>query len=274
MVALSEESIEIATKGNLEGLRKALAASPDLAFRRGPGEETLLHIVARQWPKLPNGAEIAQLLLDRGAEVNAQDDSGLRPIQGATGDLALTRTLLEAGAETAVYAATHMNMSPAEVCLYYGLPAEAALLVSFGAPVDLRIASGLGDMTRLDGYLSLEKPALTKAIGLPGQPGPKLTLEEGLLQALGYAARNGQVAAVEKLLDFGAEIDGLLPYFNVGCTALHQAVEGKHADVIELLIARGARLDVRDDTYGSTPCGWAKEQGSEELVAIFEKARD
>ena len=149
MQELDAKIIEIASAGRLDDLRAGLAETPDLARLRGPGDETLLHIVARQWPKLPNGSEIAQALIDAGADVNAADNDGMRPIQGATGDIELTKVLLDAGADTAIYSEGHMNMSPLEVCLYYACAEEASLLAERGAPIDLRVASGLGDVARM-----------------------------------------------------------------------------------------------------------------------------
>ena len=104
---------------------------------------------------------------------------------------------------------------------------------------------------------------------MPGQPGPTLTLEEGLTQALSYAARNGQLDAVTLLLDHGVDIDALVPHFDVGCAPLHQAVSGNHLDVAKLLIQRGARLDIRDDSEIATPRQWAEYQEKAELAQFL-----
>ena len=269
MAELDAATIDLAASGKLDALKQRLAATPDIARQRGPGAETLLHVAARQWPKLVNGAQIASALLDAGADVNGQDESGLRPIQGATGDLDLTRVLLEAGADTTVYAQNHMNMSPIEVCLYYGLPDEARLLADHGAAVDLRVAAGLGDEGCMRGYLDAAGRFRPDGIGLPGQPGPELTVSEGITQALSYAARNGQGGAVTLLLDHGADIDALVPHFDVGCTPLHQAVSGGHLHIARLLVGRGARVDIRDDAHQATPLEWAQHQQKADMIAFL-----
>ncbi len=269
MADLEDEIIEFASAGRLDALRAQLDERPDLARLTGPGGETLLHIVARQWPKLPNGADIARALIAAGADVNARDESGLRALQGATGDIELTRVLLDAGAETAVYAESHMYMSPAEVCLYYARTDEARLLAAHGAPIDLRVAAGLGDLERMNAYLGADGRVATAAIGLPGQPGPSLSLAQGLSQALSYAARNGQLDGVAWLLDHGAEINALVPRFDVGCTPLHQAVAGGHIEVAKLLLQRGAQPDLRDDGHNSTPKQWAEQQEKPEFVTLI-----
>ena len=269
MADLDDEIIDIASAGRLDALRDRITENPDLARMTGPGAETLLHIVARQWPKLANGSDIARTLIEAGADVNARDETGMTAIQGATGDIALIRVLLDAGAETAIYSASHMNMSPAEMCLYYAYTDEARLLVDHGAPVDLRVAAGLGDLDRMNGYLGADGRVAPAAIGLPGQPGPALSLAQGLSQALSYAARNGQLDAVTWLLDHGAEINALVPRFDVGCTPLHQAVAGDHIEVAKLLLQRGAQADIRDDGHNSTPKQWAEHQDKPEFVALL-----
>lgn len=269
MPELDDQTIELAATGRLEDLKTRLEKDPGLAHRTNAGGETLLHIAARQWPKLANGAKIARVLLDAGADVNAGDRDGMRPITGATGDIELTRALLEAGAKTAIYSEGHMNMSPAEVCLYYGLTDEARLLVDHGASVDLRVAAGIGDADRVRGYLDDSGAFRDDCVGLPGQPGPKPSVADGVTQALSYAARNGQAEIVELLLDHGADIDALVPDFDVGCTPLHQAVSGGHLHIAKILVARGARVDIRDDSHRATPREWAEHQGKSDLVRFL-----
>ena len=175
MGQLDDDTIALTEAGDLDALRALLSENPAIVRDRNAGGETLLHIAARQWPKLPNGEAIARALLDAGADVDAADQDGLRPIQGATGDIALTRVLLEAGAETAIYSSGHMNMGPAEVALYYGLPDEARLMVAHGAAVDLRVAAGIGDLEAVRGFVGPDGQFRDDAVGLPGQPAAKVS---------------------------------------------------------------------------------------------------
>lgn len=59
-----------------------------------------------------------------------------------------------------------------------------------------------------------------------------------------HAARTGDLAAVEQLIDDGANIDAKDP---LG-TALHHAVAAGHAEVIELLLFRGADVNAMSGT--------------------------
>ena len=38
---------------------------------------------------------------------------------------------------------------------------------------------------------------------------------------------------------------------------LHWAACGGHADTVDLLLRRGARVEAKDESYGGTPLGWA-----------------
>jgi len=54
-------------------------------------------------------------------------------------------------------------------------------------------------------------------------------------------------------------------------TALHQAAIDENLELIELLVARGARADIADRLWGSTPLGWAMHQGKSRAQAVLER---
>jgi hypothetical protein len=68
------------------------------------------------------------------------------------------------------------------------------------------------------------------------------------------AVRKGDVAAVQKALDAGVDVD---TPFRYGRTALSFAADRGSADVVRLLLARGAKPDVADTFYNQTPLAWA-----------------
>lgn len=76
-----------------------------------------------------------------------------------------------------------------------------------------------------------------------------------LSHAMYSAARNGHSQVVEYLLDRGAAIDakGLRWYRRT--LGSHQ----RHRNTVDLLIARGASLTIRDVRFNSTPVNWGKE---------------
>jgi hypothetical protein len=72
--------------------------------------------------------------------------------------------------------------------------------------------------------------------------------------ALWKAARNGDAAVVQKLLEEGVDVN---TKFRYGATALSYACDRGHLEVVKVLLARGADVDVKDTFYGATPLSWA-----------------
>jgi ankyrin repeat protein len=67
---------------------------------------------------------------------------------------------------------------------------------------------------------------------------------------------------VQLLLDAGENPDRYNPDGNHShSTPLHQAALAGHDEVVRVLVARGARLDIKDTIYQSTPLGWAMYAG-------------
>lgn len=80
------------------------------------------------------------------------------------------------------------------------------------------------------------------------------------------AASRGDVAAVKALLDAGVPVDSPSEY---GATALSFASDKGHAEVVKLLLERGAKPEVTDSFYESTPMTWAAYNGHAEVVKLL-----
>ncbi|XP_074580073.1 serine/threonine-protein kinase 12-like isoform X1 [Curcuma longa] len=82
-----------------------------------------------------------------------------------------------------------------------------------------------------------------------------------------YLASEGDLAGICEFLDSGGDV-------NFGDidrrTALHVAACQGFADVVELLLQRGAKVDVQD-RWGSTPLADAMHYENQEVIQIFEK---
>ncbi|MCK4782622.1 MAG: ankyrin repeat domain-containing protein, partial [Desulfobacteraceae bacterium] len=83
--------------------------------------------------------------------------------------------------------------------------------------------------------------------------------------ALHRAAISGHKDVVELLLAKGADIE--VGKFHVG-TALHYATEKGHKEIVELLIANGADVNVKDGR-GRTPIDLAMNQGRKEIAKLL-----
>ena len=85
------------------------------------------------------------------------------------------------------------------------------------------------------------------ATSLLGITNPQTSTSE---TALLEAARQGDRAKVEALLNEGADIDSRSRY---GATPLFFAADRGHLDLVRLLVERGAELDIEDTFYRTSP---------------------
>jgi len=86
------------------------------------------------------------------------------------------------------------------------------------------------------------------------------------------AVINRQNEAARLALDAGADVNAFLPV-HVHSTALHQAAIDENLELMELLVERGARTDIADKLWSSTPLGWATHQGKTRARAYLEGLR-
>ncbi|MBI2688774.1 MAG: ankyrin repeat domain-containing protein [Acidobacteria bacterium] len=96
-----------------------------------------------------------------------------------------------------------------------------------------------------------EVSALDRALGEPiPQSVPLDPANHRLLPDLTASHRT---AAVRALLEAGAPLDAR---GELGATALHWACWKGYADLVELLLQRGAPLDIEDEQFHADPAGW------------------
>jgi len=273
--------------GDAAALTRLLDADPALVAARVASRDghycgyfyraTLLHHVAGNpsiRPLPPNTVALATLLLDRGAEVDAATEAG--PSQPddigwsalglvATSDearrgghqAALLELLVARGADV-----DFRDGGPLMGALYYSEQDAARWLVERGARVDLVAAAGLG---RIELMAQHGEHTLVHYCQRRGRP---TTRAEVLSLALCYASLGGHGDAVAWLLDQGASPSERAP-FDHDATPLHWAALHDRADVVALLLARGADRTVRDRTYDATPSGWAAHNGHAELASTL-----
>jgi hypothetical protein len=85
-------------------------------------------------------------------------------------------------------------------------------------------------------------------------------------QDLLAAVRKGDVAAVKALLDGGVPVDTKFRYDR---TALSFAADRGHADIVTLLLDRGANVNAPDTFYKATPLVWAAQNEHVDAVKIL-----
>jgi ankyrin repeat protein len=161
----------------------------------------------------------------------------------------LAEVLLDHGANPS--GGGSQKQSPVLVALMFGYFDTAQVLARRSPPQDdVAVWAGLGNPSEVTRLL------------------PQADLRTRQI-ALALAAQHGHADVVKLLLDAGEDPNRFNPDgFHSHSTPLHQAVWSNHRDVVELLVARGAKLNLRDTIYDSTPLGWA-EYGERTEIAGF-----
>jgi ankyrin repeat protein len=252
-------------RGDVATLTRLLREHPELSRARSAREHraTLLHYVSANGvegyrqisPK--NAAEITQILLDAGAEVDAGADVyhgnctalGLvatsSPPHDAGVQIPVIDVLLEHGARMDLPDSAGNAHSLLHACLANGQPEAAAYLLDRGAPVDLVGTAGLGRLDLVRGFFDED--------GALRPPTTPAQLAEAFKLACGY----GRLEVVEFLLDHGLDVDAGLTGYGAGHTGLHVAAYHAHVEIVRLLLRRGARIDAIDKTWKTPPLVWA-----------------
>jgi ankyrin repeat protein len=264
-VARFERAVDALIGGDLDGLRGMLREHPELVGERSSRAHgcTLLHHVSAngfesyRQKTPPNIVEITKLLLERGADVDAiarcyggdDDTLGLTATSAHPANAGVMIPMLE----TLVAAGARINGHGRIVwaCLANGQPEAARWLAEQGADLDLADAAGIG---RVDVMRTLITGATPKQ------------LEKAFRNASWYR----EADAIRCLLDGGFDVNRP---FEDGSTALHQAAEVGDVEIVELLLARGARTDVREPRFVGTPWDWAEHASRERRFAGRDHAK-
>ena len=262
---LFRNAVEALDSGDVPRLEALLADHPSLSryrcrtgarYEQGyfAGATLLYHIAGNpdRGPLPRNILEIARLLISRDFDPKAAEYTvGLlltsRRASEAGVALPLVDLLVKAGAKFDLSAPDVLGLPLLNVA-----PETAEALVQRGAKMDIRHAAGLGKIEVVKSML-VEKmePAM---------------LEE----ALAYASIRGQTEAAGLLSQHGARGDVLVtPGGQTPRTALHEAANRGHADIVKLLLARGADTRVVEPRWGGTPAGWAEHGGHLEIAAML-----
>jgi ankyrin repeat protein len=90
--------------------------------------------------------------------------------------------------------------------------------------------------------------------------------KQDLNDQLFEAVRKGDAAGVTAALDRGADVNAKFRY---GQTALFKAAERGNAEVTKILLDRGAEVNVKDTFYKATPTSWAIDGKHVQVVLLL-----
>ena len=276
---------EAARAGLTDKLAEMLAVDTSLVDAKGMDARTPLHCAGT--------VAVARLLLDHAARIDARDeDHDSTPAQWRIGEAPeVTRFLLERGAKGDIFLASALGdlalaqklVAEDRRCLAHRIgkppefpplghqgrggtiyqwtlrfnsyPHQIALMKGHQAMFDFLYAES--DMeTRLLVNCVLARRAEAQAIANE-HPGivPELRDMDRELVAKYCWETNTNYDAVKLMLDLGFPVAH--PERSHGYTPLHNAAWAGSGDPVELLIARGHPVDIRDPTYDVTPLGYA-----------------
>lgn len=263
-IARFESAADAIIKGDIKTLKRLLRDDRRLVQARSTREHgaTLLHYVSANGvegyrQKTPaNIVEITQLLLNAGAEVDAEADvygggsttlglvaTSAHPFRAGVQN-PLMQLLLDHGAEIDHKTSAGNRQSSVMGALANGRGEAAAYLAERGARLSLEAAAGVG---RLDVVKSFFK-----------KPPARKRLQSAFLYACGY----GRKDVVEFLLDQGVDLaDG----GGDGQTPLHWAVINGQLEMVKLLLKHNPPLESRN-MYGGTVLGqtaWSAAHGGD-----------
>jgi Ankyrin repeats (3 copies)/Ankyrin repeats (many copies) len=188
------------------------------------------------WAIVHGMTERVRLLAQHGVDLTAPLPDGTTPAQCAavTGHPDLVRFLTERGAAAPA-------LDPEQRFVAAALAADQAALEALTA-------------------------------GRPGLAGAVRAARPALIV---WAAAQGQPGAVELLAGLGFDVNAKgrsdVPAEQPWQTALHVAAMEGRLDLARTLLRLGADPGLRDQRFGSTPLGWARYFGQEQLVGLLDQ---
>ena len=263
-----------ASKGDTEAVEGILKRFPSKVNARDINNGTPLMICAQEGRE-----DICELLLEKGAEPDAQNNQGNAALHfcAKKGYLDICGMLLDSGASTEIK--NLQGIAPLHEAAREDHPEVCGLLIEKGADVNVTDLQGgtplhkAADRGHVEvARLLIDKGAELNRIAFIG--GSPLHQSEGcamtrlLLDAgadpnlrepkandtpLHSLALRGNAQCCGLLLDRGADVNATNM---VGFTPLHYAASAAKDDVARLLIERGADMEARDD-QGLAPLHWA-----------------
>jgi hypothetical protein len=265
--------------GDLEKLKALVREDPSLATARSSrSHPTLLQCLALEALGVSDKVEMAQALIDAGAEING-------PLGAAAciDNVEIAALLLDRGAALNGSG----GWSPLEEALYWSNQGVIDLLLARGASLhNLRIAAGLGRTDLIenfflsDGSLKPEAGEIDWPFGKPEKSNLGCKIKDELQakiaawtndpqdiinNAFVYACMHNQMEAAKLLLQKGAQVNAIPPGFDYSGSGLHYAALHGHREMVDFLIEQGADVSVKDTKVNSTSAGWADHGGHPEL---------
>ena len=200
---------------------------------------TPLHLAARM-----GHAKVSRFLLERDADVTAQDENGSTPLHQASqcGYAEIASMLIERGAD--VTAQDKNRSTPLHQASQYGNAEIASMLIERGADVTAQDKNGSTPLHQAPQYGNAE------TAGMLIERGADVTAQDkNGSTSLHLASQFGQAEIASMLIERGADVTA---QNKNGSTPLHLALIFGRAETASMLIERGADVTAQDES-GWTP---------------------
>ena len=232
----AEALLAAAAAGDTEQLREIVEKSPELRDVTDALGKSALHFAAEY-----DHEDVARLMLELGAPIDAETQWGATPLQwaGTLGNANVGRLLLDAGAVPTLYDAAGLGRIDLVRGFFEGGGPRAG-------------AAGPGHAQLPDGSW----------VKTPPETDPTAIVSE----AFYLACRNGNIDIARMLLARGAQIDHR-GFF--GAPGLHWAAINGHGATVRWLLDEGADPDVHDVEFDSDAAGWAREGKQNALADLL-----
>ena len=233
-----------ATKTKVEVLQVVTSDGNSLSEDFTIDNSALLRSVRR------NKIDMVRKYLEKGADVNAKDDSGFFPLLIAVdnNNYDMEKLLISKGAD--------LNLKTGKI---YGKKG----IVDYGTALMYSTKLGLYEISKLlivsGADLNIQnedgKTALMIAAERGNEKLTKLLISKGAdvniksvdkMTALSYAVRYGKIQTAKKLIAKGADVNNVYYY---GKTPLIEAAEKGNYEMVKLLVSNGADFDHKNNGY-------------------------
>jgi ankyrin repeat protein/mono/diheme cytochrome c family protein len=218
--------------GNRSEIEGQIAVCPEAINGKDAGGSTALHHAAGYGP-----VGNLQLLIDKGADVNAKNRRGSTPLHWAIHDEAKVRLLISKGAN--VNAKQAQGRAPLYLAAMLGNGVQTMrLLLTSGADPNMASANGQTPL------MMAAQRGNVEVIQLLIEKGADVNSKDGAGEtALMFACSSGNARAAQMLIDQGADVKVRSKRNE---TALGFAATAGAQASVEMLLAKGADVNVRN----------------------------
>jgi ankyrin repeat protein/L-ascorbate metabolism protein UlaG (beta-lactamase superfamily) len=234
-----------AAAGDLKKVKALIVADPTLLESRDNDGNTPLISACFAPPTFIPQAAVANFLIDKGANVNARNNSGASPLYFAINDFDLMQRLTARGADVNVQA--YGGLTPLIQAASSGNLKVVRLLIDHGADLNVRSQEG----TILHRIINKNCKSNVEMAKLLIESGAKLQEFSYRNTELHLAAINGYTDLIRLLVEHSADINAVNDYNH---TAIYYAARHGHRKTADALIVAGANTNTIVETnYGKAP---------------------